>query len=137
MFKKVLIIDDLDSKRNRIENYIKEIDSTLEINKFSYSRELQLFLRNFRNNKSNLENTILFLDWNFPNYKNDYPRKDAGMYILLLIENYNLPIKVVIVSSDEVDIDRNEYPFVLGTIKDDSSVYQKPLYEKILKGENL
>lgn len=137
MIKKVLIIDDSDLKRDRIENYIREINSAFEINKFSFGRELQWFLKNYYKNQSELQDTILFLDWNFPYYQNDWLEQGAGKHILFIIKHYELPIQVVIVSSDDVDIDKEEYPFVLGTIKDNSSIYQQPLYEKVLKGETL
>ena len=43
------------------------------------------------------------------------------------INRLRLPLKTIIVSSDKVNI-ADEYPFLIGSIIDDVSVYQKKQY---------
>lgn len=132
---KVLIVDDLDFKRKRIKDYVKNILTDVEFEEFSCGRDMLNYLRPYYLNekdKDNLKDILLFLDWNFPLYKNEMPNVGEGMTILFHIDRRKLPLKTIIVSSDDVELDE-DYPFVLGTIKDDSSVYQQPIYEEYIK----
>ena len=135
-FKKAIILDDLDFKRNRIKEYLNHIYNDIPIKELECSRDMMVEIRSNRDDISVFEDTILFLDWNFPFYKGEMVNPNEGNHILFYISRYKLPLKVIIVSSDEVIYDKEEYPFVLGTIKDESCVWQLDEYEKLLKGNS-
>lgn len=126
---KYLIMDDSEYKRNRIFDYIKSVDNEAEILTFTYRNSLLIFLKEFRDECP--EDFMLFLDWNFPIYEDSSPKQGEGAVILAHLERWELRIPTVIVSSDDVELNE-EYSFVLGFIKDNSSVYQLPEYEKYI-----
>lgn len=132
---KVIIVDDLDFKRNRIKKYVCNILDNVEFEEFSCCRDMLNYLRPYylnEKNKDDLKDILLFLDWNFPFYKNEMPNIGEGETILFHINRKKMPLKTIIVSSDTVNL-KEEYPFILGVIKDDSSIYQQPIYEDYIK----
>ena len=132
---KFLVVDDYEYKRDRICDYIKSVvGENADIEQFSCTREIMFYCHNLRKNDDKeikCKDMMLFLDWNFPFYKNEHIESGAGGFVLSELQRCELPIKTVIVSSDIVKLDE-EYDFVLGSIKDDCSVYQKPDYEKFI-----
>lgn len=129
---KYLILDDMEYKRDRIKEYVSSIDTEATFEEFSCARDFMSYLRDFVRSKDKMKDYLLFLDWNFPFYANEHIEVAEGEHILVTLELRHFEMKVVIVSSEEVEYD-TEYPYVLGTIKDDCSVWQKPEYEKYLE----
>lgn len=128
-----IVVDDNDYKRKRICDYIKEVVGEVDITEYCCGREMLLHLRDLRRNDDKdiiCRNTMLFLDWNFPFYKNERIESKQGELILSEIERLEFNIPTVIVSSDKINID--EYDFVLGSIKDDCSVWQLPEYQRLI-----
>lgn len=132
---KFLVVDDADYKRDRISDYIKSVvGENADIEQFTCTREIMLYLHNLRRSDDKeikCQDMMLFLDWNFPFYKNEHIEPGEGGFVLSELERCDMPIKTVIVSSDKVKPDE-EYDFVLGAIEDNCSVWQKPLYEKFI-----
>ena len=128
---KYLILDDSDYKRNRIKEYVSSIEEEAEFEEFSCARDFLSFLREYIG-KSKMEDYLLFLDWNFPFYANEMISIAEGEHILVTLDLRHFEMKVIIVSSDEVEY-TGDYPYVLGSIVDNCSVWQKPEYEEILK----
>lgn len=129
---KYLILDDMEYKRDRIKEYVSSIDTEATFEEFSCTRDFMSFLRDFVRNKDKMKDYLLFLDWNFPFYAHEHIEVAEGEHILVTLELRHFEMKVIIVSSEEVEYN-TEYPYVLGTIKDDCSVWQKPEYEKYLE----
>jgi hypothetical protein len=141
---KYLILDDDEYKVAGIKDYVETIDEDADIKTFSCGVDLMQFLAPFIYNnkkypKKTLKDYILFLDWCFPLRPDDYPKAKEGITILTDIEMRNLPLKVIIVSSDKVEEDEYSRDFdkiVLGSIQYNSSCYQleefRDLMEKAL-----
>lgn len=129
---KYLILDDCDYKRNRIKEYVSSINKDATFEEFECTRDFMVFIKEFIRNKNKMQEYLLFLDWNFPFYAHEHIERAEGEHILTTLEIRKFEMKVVIVSSDKVEYD-GEYPYVLGAIEDNSSVWQKPEYEKYLK----
>lgn len=131
---KVIIVDDADYKRDRIKKYISEILPDVQIEEIECAKDFFCWLREQRLDNLDAENiakdTLLFLDWNFPFYKNERIEIGMGDEVLRYMEARDIKIPTIIVSSDDVGTDNKN---VLGTIKDDSSVYQTPQYEELIK----
>lgn len=142
MAKQIIIVDDADYKRNRIKEYVKSIVEDVTFIEFDCAREFLVWLKPyfFGNNELKeelLNNAMLFLDWNFPFYKNDRVEIGEGRSILFNLDRRDFPLKTVVVSSENVEESERDYPFVLGFIKDDMIVYQKDEYEELLKEAGL
>ena len=129
-----IVVDDDNYKRERICDYIKSVvGEDANITEYTCGREILLHFHNLRRNDDKdiiCKNTMLFLDWNFPFYANERIERGEGEFVLSEIDRLGFNIPTVIVSSDKVEID--EYDFVIGSIEDNSSVYQKPNYEKLI-----
>lgn len=128
-----IVVDDDDYKRKRICDYIKEVVGEVDITEYTCGREMLLHLRDLRRNDDSdiiCRNTMLFLDWNFPFYKNERIEAEQGRLILSEIERLEFNIPTVIVSSDKIETE--EYDFVLGSIQDNCSVWQTPNYKKLI-----
>ena len=129
---KYYILDDSDYKRNRIKEYVSSIDETAEFEEFDCSRDFLCLIQENLKTKDILNNAILFLDWNFPFYHNEGIESGEGEHILITLKLRNFEMKVIIVSSDEVESE-SDYPYSIGSIVDNCSVWQKPEYEKLLE----
>lgn len=132
-----IILDDSEYKRERIKSYIETINPVANITEYECARDLLVHLRELRfaDNKDEIcKNTMIFLDWNFPFYKGERVEAGQGSAILSELRRVKLPLSTVIVSSDEVEYDEDRYDFVLGSILDDSSVYQKDEYKNFICG---
>lgn len=131
---KFIVVDDDNYKRDRICNYIKEVvGEHADITEYTCGREMLLHLRDLRRNDDKdiiCKNTMLFLDWNFPFYKNERIEAGQGELILTEIERLEFNIPTVIVSSDKID--KSEYDFVVGSIQDNCAVWQTPNYKKVI-----
>ncbi len=128
---KYLILDDMDYKRDRIKEYVSSIDKEATFEEFCCARDFLSFLREFIKDKNKMKDYLLFLDWNFPFYAHEMVEVAEGERILATLEIRDFEMKVVIVSSDEVNYN-SDYPYVLGSIQDNSSVWQKPDYEEMI-----
>lgn len=132
-----IILDDSDYKRERIKDYIENIMPMSNIVEYECARDMLVHLREFRfsDDKDEIcKNTMLFLDWNFPFYKGEVPEIAQGNVVLSELKRMKLSIPTVIVSSEEVEYDKERYNFVLGSILDNSSVYQKDEYKNFICG---
>lgn len=132
---KYLILDDLDTKRERIAEYIKSIVPDAEIEEFCCSRDFMCYMKEYwydRDKKESTKDYLLFLDWNFPFYANDIIEPNEGEHILHTLQLRHIPMKVVVVSSEEVN-GLSEFENVLGQIVDDCMYYQKSIYEKFIE----
>lgn len=123
---KAIIVDDSEYKRERIKDYIMSVDSDIEIIEFTCYIDAARFIASTREDKEKAKEYMLFLDWMFP-LRKDSRIEDNGRMMLEEINRLRLPLKTVIVSSDKVTVD-DEYPFLMGSIIDDVSVYQKKMY---------
>ena len=78
---------------------------------------------------------LLILDMNMPRFEdrmNDIVR-DAGISVIKRLESIKINIKIVLCSSEEIDIDLSKYKNVIGVIKYDASVNQSYEFEKYVK----
>lgn len=78
---------------------------------------------------------LLILDMNMPRFEdrmNDIVR-DAGISVIKRLESRKMNIKIVLCSSEEIDIDLSKYKNVIGVIKYDASVNQSYEFEKYVK----
>ena len=123
---KAIIVDDSEYKRTRIKDYIISIDADIEIIEFECYIDAARFIASTRENKEKAKEYMLFLDWMFP-LRKDSSIEENGRMMLEEINRLRLPLKTIIVSSDKVNI-ADEYPFLIGSIIDDVSVYQKKQY---------
>lgn len=123
---KAIIVDDSEYKRERIKDYIMSVDSDIEIVEFTCYIDAVRFIASTREDKEKAKEYMLFLDWMFP-LRKDSRIEDNGRMMLEEINRLRLPLKTVIVSSDKVTVD-DKYPFLMGSIIDDVSVYQKKIY---------
>ena len=132
---KFLILDDSDYKRKHIKDYVKRIQNDAEFEEFCCTRDFLDFLKTFYESgkKENLKNYLLFLDWNFPFYKGESINIAEGEHVLITLKLRHLSLATVIVSSEQVDIDYEEYPMVLGSIEDNNFIWQEPEYVEILQ----
>lgn len=129
---KYYILDDCDYKRNRIKKYVSSIDKTAEFDEFDCACDFLGLIRENLRTKEVLNNAILFLDWNFPFYHNEGVSAKEGEHILITLELRKFEMKVIIVSSDEVE-SNSDYSYVVGSIVDDCSVWQESKYRELLE----
>lgn len=124
---KITIVDDNKRKREEIKKYITECFLRLNIKtkpcfeEFSYRNEYLIYLR--KNKEMKLED-LLILDWNFPIYEDSFPKKGTGLFILNELNRLDLKIPVIICSSEEVESNDEDFTNVIGSIKEDSFIYQ-------------
>ncbi len=107
----ILIIDDDPAKREFIASALMKQDPTNKIRWFDNLQGALLFLNN---NASYVD--LIFLDWCFP--ASEYSRSQYAMgrqFLDHMVFN-GLTNKVIICSGDMVSVDKEKYPFVLGSL---------------------
>ena len=131
--KKVLIIDDDEYKASNIKKILENIG----INDISISKSRNSGIRSLRDNKYDL----LILDNCFPVYDNSYPERDMG---LSLLHHFSLALsykevikdtKIIMCSSDKLEIPEYDNLNILGSVQYNSSVYMDPYFEELIKME--
>lgn len=133
--KKIIIVDDSEYKRRDIINYMcsifgKEVDF-LECGYRNIAiQEMMKMEDDIKNNPSEY---LLILDMCFPNMEDSFPERDEGLHFLFYLKHRKINISTIVCSSEDTFFNEViEYPNVLGTVKYDSSVYQKSLFEELL-----
>jgi len=107
----VFVIVDEVNKREAIMKQIKLIDQSAIIN---WADNYQLARMFIKDNSYNID--YIFLDWNFPPSSYARSRFGMGRQILSNMLYDGLNNKVVIISSEMVPLNKDEYPFVVGSI---------------------
>ena len=126
MFMKVLIIDDYVKKAKDIKEAIEysileEIEVKYAVN---YKEAMKIIIND------NID--LISLDWCFPVDENEKSKIGNGKLILDELKAMNLSINTIICSSDQVIINKNNYPFVLGCIKYDYSKNLNSEFSKLI-----
>ena len=127
--KRVLIVDDDQYKADRAKEAVKQvfyergIDTEFTIVNClqgykQFNRELDVF-------------DLLVLDMNFPVYANDRPKLGLGNLVLTEIDRRKYKIPVIVFSS-ELELLNKEIKNIIGGVKFDSSVWDKPKFEKVI-----
>lgn len=138
----VIIVDDAEYKRNSIKKYVSDIIPDVKFLEMDCARDFFYWLT--KTGKGSFEhilsepyegkdvckNNLLFLDWNFPFYKNERIEAGMGEEVLEHMQARDIVLPTIVVSSDDVVTDDEN---VLGTIKDDISVWLRPKYEELIK----
>ena len=128
----ILIIDDDPIKRAVISKHLTKLFDDVHIRWYDNYQDSIMFIED---NKEFID--FIFLDWIFPPNSYSRPKYGMGRQLLsnMLYNDFN--IKVIVCSSDQVTIDNEEYPFVIGsltfndsiTIKDQMIQYMSPYGE--------
>lgn len=128
----IMIVDDNEYKVQRICGYLKSIMPIKHtIHKTGeYVSAARYIHDNMRDGKA--KRYILLLDWSFPLRADRYPEAGMGHQLLSEIKRLGIDLKTIIVSSDKVDEDKINFPFVVGSIIDDASIHQKKQYEDLI-----
>lgn len=128
----IMVVDDDKFKTQRIFDYLKSImPPKYRIHRTAeYVSAARYIHDNMRDGKAS--EYILLLDWNFPLRADRCPEASMGHQLLSEIERLGINLKTIIVSSDKIDEDKMNFPFVMGNIVDDSSIYQKKQYEDLI-----
>lgn len=128
----IMVVDDNEYKTQRIYEYLKAIMPPKHIihKTGEYVGAARYIHDNMRGGKGS--RYILFLDWNFPLRADRHPEAGMGHRLLSEIKRLGINLKTIIVSSDNVDYDKTDFPFVVGSIIDDPSIYQKKQYEDFI-----
>lgn len=133
----IIIIDDSEYKMENICEYMKAIYPDAEIWKACCTREgLVLIARELRNEiNENPEEFLIVTDMVMPFYKDEEWDRNAGYDILMECKRLRFKCPIIIASSEEVDDERmkKEYPFYIGSVKEDASVWCLPLYQELLQ----
>lgn len=112
----VVIIDGNIEKKDTIVNLLRQKDEQLRTRWFDNYRDSSMFIEEYHNkdNKENID--LIILDWSFPYASNtNYTFGNAALFLdYLKASNYN--IRTFLFTSDRVNIDRSQYPFVEGII---------------------
>jgi hypothetical protein len=109
----ILIVEDNDEKRNAIIKAIKDKCSNAKIRWFNNYEDSARFIED---NKGYIN--LLLLDWCFPQTSySQSPVYGAGRLLLKRIKALGLEIKTIIISSDHVNVDKEDYPFVEDSVR--------------------
>ena len=107
----ILIVDD---DYNKINNITVDLLKQDPSNKVRYTTDYEQAVTFIMDNKEYID--LIVLDWCFP--PNSWARSKyaMGRQVINNMKLSNIDIKTIICSSDVINIDKNEYPFVLGAI---------------------
>ena len=135
--KTIYIIDDSEFKRERIRGYLEELFPNAEFVELSFINEG--LLRICRTDKQNIIDNpsehLVVIDMLMPRYSDGEIERNAGYSVLAEMGRCRLACPALIASSETVDNNRatDFYKYYLGSVKEDSSVFCIPLYEKLLE----
>ena len=108
----VLIIEDDPIKKSMIEKCLTIIFDDVHIRWYDNYQDSMLFIED---NKDFID--YIFLDWCFPPNSYSRPMYGMGRQLLSNLAYNDINNKVIICSSDPIDIDKEEFPFVIGALE--------------------
>ena len=107
----ILVVDDDYNKINNISSDLLMKDPS---NKIKIATDYEQAVSFIMDNKDYID--LIVLDWCFPPNSWSRGRYAMGRQVINTMKLSNTFISTIICSSDVINIDKNEYPFVLGSI---------------------
>lgn len=129
----ILIVDDDFNKINSITSDLLKKDPS---NKVRYVTDYEQAVNYIYDNKDHID--LIILDWCFPPNSWSRGKYAMGRQVINNMRLSNILIDTVICSSDVINIEKDEYPFVLGSVVYCEGMNVVPLiYSKLNKTEEV
>ena len=129
---RILVMEDNDTKYGDIEKYLHDLGEE-DITRCSTLNNGLRTLYNSLTEEKRFD--LLILDMQMPRYEDRMYDiiKDAGLSVLERTKRRPVNTKIVLCSSDDLDINIDEYENLIGIIKYNHAVYLLPEFEKYTK----
>lgn len=141
MIRNIILVDDSDFKREDIKNDLLGIFPDTAIYEFCCVGDALLFMciDNRDAIKDKPDEWLVVTDMCMPFREGDEILKDGGEEILREMNRCRFKVPAVVASQDRIPESRiNElqdaYPGMIGAVEHDTSVFNRPFYEKLLSG---
>ena len=108
----ILIVDDNQNKREYIKRQLCNMDENNYVKWVDNYQDAATFIE-----ENSVFIDLIVLDWCFPPNSISRPRYGMGRHLLSYLLYNNIDINVLICTTDKVQIDTEEYPFVKGVIE--------------------
>ena len=108
----ILIVDDNQEKREYINQQVSTLDDNVHVRWVDNYQDAATFIE-----ENSVFIDLIVLDWCFPPNSISRPKYGMGRHLLSYLLYNNINIGVLICTSDKVQVDTDEYPFVKGAIE--------------------
>lgn len=123
----VYVIEDNADKQHHI---VKGLNNLADNAEFQYGDNYRDAIGFILDNKEFID--LIVLDWTFPSMQGGRPQYGVGNLVLNVMKNNGIDTKTIICTADQLNINLEDYPFVVGHILYDEDKSMTKEFNSIL-----